>query len=105
MGAKRPPESGPPDFMSDSDPEPDSADPNEGAEGETSDVTPDMLNYHAGSDNCGACSHFTAPSTCDRFSDPVEESAWCKGFQAGGADMGAGDQGAAPAMGVEGQAA
>jgi hypothetical protein len=55
-------------------------------------VTPEMLSYHAGSDNCGACVHFTAPETCDRFPDPVEETGWCRGFEAG--DAGAAEQGA-----------
>lgn len=73
------------------DAEPDPGDPNEpmemaaGAEppldgGGGSDLTPDMLDYHDGTQSCGNCTMYTAPSTCSRWPDPVEDAGWCKGF-------------------------
>lgn len=54
-----------------------------GAEGESSggDLTPDMLLYHGADTTCESCSHFTAPSTCDRWPDPVEAGGWCRGYE------------------------
>ncbi len=51
-----------------------------GGGGAPGDLTPDMLDYHGGSEGCGGCSMFTAPSTCSRWPDPVEENGWCRGF-------------------------
>ncbi len=45
------------------------------------DLTPMMLDYHGGDQACGNCSMFTAPATCSRWPDPVEEAGWCKGWQ------------------------
>ncbi len=101
MGPKRAPEQGPPDFGGKSDPEPDPMDPTEPAEGaDEGDLTPEMLDYSGPEEHCDKCRHFTAPSTCDRWTAPVEAAGHCEGFQAGGMDdMGGGDQ--MPAQGGE----
>lgn len=62
------------------------------------DLTPEMLDYHGGEENCGACRHFTEPSTCDRWPDPVDAMGHCEGFQ--GSDTG--DQMQAADMGEQG---
>ncbi len=105
MGPKRAPEQGPPDFgggkAPQADPEPDPLDPNEPAEGaDEGDLTPEMLDYSGSAEHCESCKHYTAPSTCDRWTQPVEATGHCEGFQAGGMDdMGGGDQ--MPAQGGE----
>lgn len=105
MGPKRAPENAPPDFASEAapDPEPDPTDPNEPAEGaDAGDITPEMLRYSGPEEHCESCSHFTAPSTCDRWSQPVDATGHCEGFQAGGgADMSTGEP--APPQAEEGQ--
>ncbi len=99
IGKKKKPDEAPPDLPGAGGPpddvEPDPGDPMEDAEmaaGEPpelggappgaggSDLTPDMLDYHDGTASCGNCTMFTAPSTCSRWPDPVEEAGWCKGF-------------------------
>lgn len=89
VGGKPPRDDGPPRFGGSKAPEP-SEPPMEGDA--DSDLTPDMLLYHGADSNCGSCSHFSAPTTCDRWSDPVEEGGWCRGWQSGGAeaDLGGG---------------
>lgn len=88
LGIKRKaaPQEGPPDMPLDDESSPqgtvddqvmnDDA-PGGGAGG---DLTPDMLDYHGGEQACGSCSMFTAPATCSRWPDPVEEAGWCKGW-------------------------
>lgn len=104
IGRNKPPEEGPPPAFgapkATAAPTPDPM-----AEEGPSDsgVTADMLEYH-GPAPCSDCSHFTAPTTCDRFSDQVEEGGHCNGFESasGPADeMGAADVGAGaePSMG------
>lgn len=92
--ASRPKSASPPPYQGDQAPD-ESADPlgseapdDEAAEG---DITPDMLDYHGADSSCSSCRHFQAPTTCDRWPDPVEEGGWCKGWQAMGG--GAGDMG------------
>lgn len=43
-------------------------------------VTPDMLDYHTGDDNCGACMHMMQDGSCEVLKMPVEETSWCKAF-------------------------
>ncbi len=81
IGPKKQDQPEPPAFGGPPDAAPDTAD--DGAGG---DLTPDMLDYHGADMTCGSCSHFTAPSTCDRWPDPVEDGGWCKGWQDGGAE-------------------
>lgn len=102
LGPKRKPESGPPAFGGEKTGAPGAevdtpaTDPAEElAEGS---LTPEMLSYHGGTENCGACSHFTDPATCDRFPDPVEVAGYCKGFESGDT----GDQMQAADMGEQG---
>lgn len=81
LGPKRKPESAPPAFGGDAPAPVLEPDGDEMAGG--SGVTPEMLSYHGSGENCQACSHFTDPSTCDRFPEPVEAMGWCKGFEGG----------------------
>ncbi len=99
IGGKKPKPSAPPSFGDDA--EPDATDPMESQETDETDgnLTPEMLHYSGPEEHCAMCSHFTAPSTCDRFSDPVDEAGHCSGFQSAdtgdqeqAADMPAGDE-------------
>ena len=106
IGRKPAAESAPPRFGAKPEAEPDPMDPAEGEAGDTDgDLTPDMLLYHGADSNCGSCSHFTAPTTCDRWPDPVEDGGWCRGWQSGagaGGESGAGaDLGALSELGAE----
>lgn len=94
---KAPPKEGPPDMPMDDESDPQDAqddlvmndDAGGGAPGGGigdmggmgGDLQPSMMMYHDGSQACGSCSHFQGPATCDRWPDPVEEAAWCSGWQ------------------------
>ena len=69
----------------------------DGDEGGGGDLTPEMLDYSGPDEQCGKCKHFTAPSTCDRWTTPVEETGHCEGFQSGGGENP--DEGAAEDIG------
>lgn len=100
VGPKPKPAGGPPPFggakagspLPPDDPTTPEAEPSSGG------VTSEMLEYHPGGQSCGECSHFTAPGTCDRFPEPVEESGHCNGFEASDT----GDQMPAADMGPQG---
>jgi hypothetical protein len=103
LKTKKAPSAAPPDLPGAAQEAPlEAAEPELGAETPTeemgeSGLTPDMLDYHGASEGCGSCSHFTAPSTCDRWADPVEESGWCKGWQPSAGGAPGGEMGAAGA--------
>jgi hypothetical protein len=96
---KRPPrEEAPPPFGGSKATPPNPADGVDAAEQE-SDLTPEMLDYSGPEEHCEACKHFTAPSTCDRWADPVDATGHCEGFQ------GSSDQGGTGDLGADGETA
>src|SRR5579863_1216965 len=65
----------------------------------TPQMTPEMLDYHTGDENCGACMYMGDDGTCAVLEMPVGETDWCKAFtpHAGGGTPG-GTEGANPEM-------
>ena len=55
-------------------------DPTQDGDDDAPMVTPDMLDYHTGDDNCGACQHMMQDGSCEVLKMPVEETSWCKAF-------------------------
>ena len=87
---RKPKPSAPPPFGGTETPEEEAAEPPsaepDGDESSTGSLTPEMMHYSGPEEHCAMCSHFTAPTTCDRWADPVDEGGHCSGFQ--GADTG-----------------
>jgi hypothetical protein len=44
--------------------------------------SPDMLDYHTGDENCGACQYMGGDGSCGVLKMPVGEADWCKAFTA-----------------------
>jgi hypothetical protein len=57
-------------------------------------ITPEMVDYHTGEENCGGCMYMGQDGTCAVLKMPVGESDWCKAFTPQGG--GSGDPSASP---------
>ena len=56
-------------------------------------VSPDKALYHGPDENCGSCTHFTAPNACSKVDAMVDAGGHCWSFyepKGGGQPMGAG---------------
>ena len=74
-------------------------DPDQDQDNDSSMVTPEMLDYHTGADNCGACSHMMGDGSCEVLKMPVGETDWCKAFTGSSGDAsGAEPMGGNPEM-------